>query len=230
MNTPDTPPSISALFVDIGGVMLTNGWGHQSRQLAAQVFNLDLAELEERHHLTFDTYEEGKLTLADYLDRTVFYEPRPFSVDDFRTFMFEQSQPFPDMLALVRGLKAAYNLKVVVVSNEGRELNQHRIETFGLAEFVDVFVSSSFVHFRKPDTDIFRLAIDIAQVPVEQSLYIDDRSLFVSVAEGLGLRGIRHHDYATTRDELARYGLVLPDDATDTRLTPQPHDAATQLS
>lgn len=199
--------SIRTLFIDIGGVLLTNGWDRAARSLAAQTFDLNLAVLEERHHLTFDTYETGKLTLDEYLDRIVFYQSRSFSMDAFKEFMFARSRPFPDMIELMRELKQTYQLKLVVLSNEGRELNQHRIQTFGLAEFIDFFVSSSFVHLRKPDADIYRLAIDLAQTPIEQILYLDDRPLFVSVAASLGLQGICHVDYPTTRTALARVGL-----------------------
>ncbi|MBC7891059.1 MAG: HAD family phosphatase [Sphingobacteriaceae bacterium] len=199
---------ITTLFVDIGGVLLTNGWGHSSRALAAATFGLNLVELEERHHLTFDTYEVGKLTLVEYLSRVVFYEPRSFSVDEFREFMVAQSQPYPDMIALIRRLKETHRLKIAVVSNEGRELNSYRIQTFRLNEFVDFFISSAFVHFRKPDADIFRVALDIAQVPASEVLYIDDQPLFVSVAGSLGIRGICHVDYPSTCALLASLGLM----------------------
>lgn len=202
-------PPITALFLDIGGVLLTNGWGHQSRKLAADTFGLDLVELEERHQLTFDTYEVGKLTMKEYLDRVIFHEPRSFTLDTFREFMFSQSKSYPDMVELVRQLKKRYGLKIAVVSNEGRELNAHRIQTFRLNEFVDFFISSSFVHFRKPDADIFRVALDIAQVPASQVLYIDDQPMFVSVAEGLGIRGICHVDYPATCAALASVGLTI---------------------
>ncbi len=205
--------AITTLFVDIGGVVLTNGWGHESRKLAAETFGLNLAELEERHHLTFDTYEVGKLTLKEYLSRVVFYESRSFTMDTFRDFMFAQSRPYPDMIDLIKQLKETYLLKIAVVSNEGRELNAHRIETFWLTEFVDFFISSSFVHFRKPDADIFRIALDIAQVPPGQVLYIDDQPMFVSVAEGLGIQGICHVDYTSTCAKLASVGLI-PDNHT----------------
>lgn len=201
---------ITTLFIDIGGVLLTNGWGRQSRKLAADTFGLNLADLEERHHLTFDTYETGKLTLEEYLNRIVFYEPRSFTKDTFREFMLAQSKPYPEMIELICQLKETYCLRIGVVSNEGRELNTHRIGTFKLHEFVDFFISSSFVHLRKPDADIFRLALDIAQVPTNQILYIDDRPLFVSVAEGLGIKGIRHVDYLTTQATLASFGLKMP--------------------
>ncbi len=171
------------------------------------MFDLDPDEMEERHHLTFDTYEVGKLTLDEYLSRVVFYRDRPFTRDQFRSFMFAQSKPFPEMIELVRRLKARHGLKIAVVSNEGRELTEYRIRKFKLNEFVDFFISSCFVHFRKPDTDIFRVALDIAQVPAGQVVYIDDRPMFVQVAEGLGIRGILHTDYESTCAKLASFGL-----------------------
>src|SRR3984885_8256905 len=104
-------PSVTTIFTDIGGVLLTNGWGRDSRKRAVEKFNLDAGETEERHHLTFDTYEVGKLSLQEYLERVVFYTERDFSMDDFRGFMFEQSQPYPEMITLLQTLKAKYNLK-----------------------------------------------------------------------------------------------------------------------
>ncbi|MEW6281125.1 MAG: HAD-IA family hydrolase, partial [Candidatus Eremiobacterota bacterium] len=197
----------TTLFCDVGGVLLTNGWDRAARERAAERFRLDLAQLEDRHHLTFDTYEEGKLSLDDYLERTVFYQPRDFTLDDFKRFMFDQSRPFPEMLDLLRRLRQTYRLRVVVVSNEGRELTLHRVKTFRLNELVDCFVSSCFVHFRKPDTDIFRMALDLAQAAPEEVLYIDDRALFIEVAATLGIRGIRHADADSTRLALAEAGL-----------------------
>lgn len=197
---------ISTLFCDIGGVMLTNGWDRAARKLACQRFGLDYAEVDERHHLTFDAFEEGKLSLDEYLDRTVFYAPRPFTRQDFLAFMHERSEPLPAMLDYVRGLKARFGIKIVAVNNEGRELNMHRIRAFGLGCFIDAFVSSCFVHFRKPDADIFRLALDIAQAAPEASAYIDDRALFVEVAATLGLRGVVHTDAASTAAALEAMG------------------------
>ncbi len=123
--------------------------------------------------------------------------------------MFDQTSPFPEMIELICQLKTRYGLKVAVVNNEGRELNEHRIKTFRLGTFVDFFISSCFVHFRKPDADMFRIALDIAQVAPEQVIYIEDRPMFVEVARNLGLRGIVHAGYETTRQELATYGLSL---------------------
>jgi len=204
-----TSAPIVALFLDVGGVLLTNAWDRPRRKLAADTFGLDYDEMDERHHLTFGTYEEGKLSLDEYLDRVVFYQERPFSREEFKGFMFAQSQPYPDMIELVRRLKARYGLKVAMVSNEGRELMIYRIQKFRLSEFADFFVASSFVHFRKPDADIYHIALDIAQVPPAQMAYIEDRAMFVEVAQDLGLRGIHHTGYATTVKALEELGLSL---------------------
>jgi putative hydrolase of the HAD superfamily len=201
------PRTITTLFLDIGGVLLTNGWDHLARKRAATNFNLKLAEMEDRHHLTFDTYEEGKLTLEEYLNRVVFYKKRPFTRAQFRRFIFAQSKPCSEMIELIARLKVRYGLKIAVVSNEARELNSHRIHQFRLNRLVDFFVSSCFVHIRKPDTDIFRLALDIAQTPAAQVVYIENTPMFVQIAEGLGIRSILHTGYKSTRAKLSALGL-----------------------
>ncbi len=202
-------PNIIALFLDIGGVLLTNGWDRQARKLAADTFGLDREETDERHHLTFDTFEEGKLSLDEYLNRTVFYKPQKFSLDDFKAFMFSRSQPFPEMIDFIRRLKDRHKLKVATLSNEGRELTAYRMRTFKFGEFVDFYIASCYVHYRKPDPDIYRIALDLAQVEPEQVAYIEDRPMFVEVAESLGFRGIVHKGLDSTRAALAALGLGL---------------------
>jgi putative hydrolase of the HAD superfamily len=203
--------AITTLFLDIGGVLLTDGWNRIAREKAATFFHLDWDEMEERHHLTFDTYEVGKITLKEYLQRVVFYEKRSFTFEEFEQFMFAQSQPHTDMIDLIRRLKAQYQLKIAVVSNEGRELTEYRIRQFKLNEFVDFFISSCFVHFRKPDADIFQVALDIAQVAPEKVVYIEDRPMFVSVASSLGINGMHHIGYSDTCAQLETFGLLLTD-------------------
>lgn len=200
---------VTTLFLDVGGVLLTNGWDEPIRRRAAAKFALDFTEMEHRHHLNYETHEAGKLSLDDYLKRVVFHAPRAFPPAEFKAFMCAQSQPFPEMLEFVRALKARHRLKIAVVSNEGRELTAYRIQTFKLAEFVDCFIASCFVHLRKPDEDIYRLALDAAQASPGEAVYIDDRALFVEVARGLGVRGISHTDCAATRKTLAEWGLAL---------------------
>jgi putative hydrolase of the HAD superfamily len=199
---------IKFLFVDIGGVLLTDGWGHAFRKLADKEFDLNPKETETRHNQVLDTYELGKLTIEEYLRWVVFYEERSFTPAQFQKFMFAQSKPYPKMIELVRHLKAKYGLKIVVVSNEARELNAYRIRKFELDGFVDAFISSCFVHLRKPDADIFRLALDIAQAKAPQVVYIENTPMFVQIAEGLGIRSILHTDYVSTCAKLASFGLL----------------------
>jgi len=189
--------------------LLSDGWDHSSRALAAKKFGLDPIEMNGRHNQTFYTFEIGKITIDEYLNRTVFYEKRRFTRAEFKKFVFMQSKECPHMIDLVKKLKVKYNLKIVVVSNESRELNTYRIQKFKLAGFVDFFVSSCYVHFRKPDTDIFRLAVDIAQVPVNQVVYIENTPMFVQVAQGLGIKSILHVDYKSTCAKLASFGLKV---------------------
>ncbi|MHB8068673.1 MAG: HAD family hydrolase [Desulfobaccales bacterium] len=200
---------LTTLFLDIGNVLLTNSWDRRVRRDAAAKFGLDPEEIEERHHLTFDTYEEGKLSLEEYLQRVIFYEDRAFAREDFTAFMFAQSQPLPEMIGLIKALKTRFGLKIATVSNEGRELTNYRIKKFDLGSFVDFFISSCFVHLRKPDEDLYRLALDCAQVLPEQVVYIDDRAMFVEVAQSLKINGIHHQSADSTRAALAALGLAL---------------------
>jgi putative hydrolase of the HAD superfamily len=200
---------ITALFLDIGGVLLTNGWSRDLRKRAADRFGLDYEDMDERHHLTFGTYEEGKLSLDQYLNRVVFFKDRPFKREDFKAFMYAQSKPMPEMIEFVRQLKQTYPLKIAAVSNEGRELTIYRVKQFKLNRFIDFFIASCFVHFRKPDEDMYRIALDCAQVPAEEVVYIDDRAMFVEMAQGLGIRGIVHTGFESTRKKLKEMGLEI---------------------
>ncbi|MEJ2011746.1 MAG: HAD hydrolase-like protein [Anaerolineales bacterium] len=204
----DNKEGIRTLFLDIGGVILTNGWDHNLRRCTADLFHISYDALNERHHLTYDTYESGKLSFDDYLDRVIFFKPREFSKQDIKDFIFSQTETFQDMIELLQELKARYGLHFVAVSNEGRELMEYRVKHFELALWIDTFVGSSYVHLRKPDLDIYRLALDVAQTPPQEVLYIDDRSMFVEVAGTLDIHGIVHHGYPSTLAALAEYDLT----------------------
>lgn len=200
--------TIKALFLDIGGVFLTNGWDTEARKEAAAKFSLDFEELNGRHRIIFDAYESGKSTLDEYLNLLMFYKPRNFTHEDIKSFMMEKSLPYPEMIHLISDLKHRYKLLTVAVNNEGRELNAYRIEQFNLKSFIDVFASSCFVHMRKPDQEMYQLAIDLAQVKPEEIIYIDDRPVFIEAACQLGIQGIQHKDVKTTKTALAEYGLI----------------------
>ncbi len=200
---------ITTLFLDIGGVLLSNGWGHDFRRQAVDKFHLDLVEFELRHKFLFVLYEEGKVSLDEYLDNVIFYQNRDFTRQEFKEYMFSLTTPDTGMISMVKQMKEKFSLKVIVVSNEAREMNEHRIRKFQLNTFVDFFVSSCYVGMRKPDKNIYQLALDGAQVPAYEIVYIDDVQFFVEVAHDLGIKGIVHKDYLSTCKALEALGLQV---------------------
>jgi putative hydrolase of the HAD superfamily len=197
--------SYTTLFLDIGGVLLTNGWDRNSRALAARQFAFDLDEMNKRHALFFDTYEIGKITLDTYLDYVVFYTPRKFSREEFKKFLFSQSQMLPEMFHWMIECKERFGLTVIAVTNEGRELMENRIHLFQLKKLFDFFICSSFLGIRKPDADIYRRALDAAYVSPEEVIYVDDRELMTDIAKSLGMQTIHHVSFEDTKKQLLHF-------------------------
>ena len=198
---------VTCPFLDIGGALLTNGWDHSAHRRAARHFTLPASEMDARHHLIFDTYESGMITLDAYLDQVVFYCKRLFTRFRFRSFMYAQSRPFPEMVDLVARLKDRHRLKVVAVSNEGRELNAHRIRTFHLTDVIDCFVPSSFVGIHKPEAELFHYDLDFYQVLPSQVVSLENTAMFVEIAENQSIRSVLQTDIESSRYQLAAYGL-----------------------
>jgi len=200
---------ISAIFWDVGGVLLSNAWDHEQRHYALQHFNLDEVEFESRHEMLASSFERGKITLQEYLERTIFYRPRPFTLDQFQAFMFSQSQPNPETLQLARDLSRSCQYLMSTINNESKELNLFRIQTFGLREIFSLFASSCFVGLRKPEDAIYRLALEITQRPPEESCFIDDRALNLDTASRLGMHAIQMKNPDQLRQELQKLGVAL---------------------
>src|ERR1700676_3616560 len=175
---------------------------------ALEHFRLDEEEFHSRHEMVVSWFERGKISLDEYLDRTVFYRNRPFTRDELRDYMFSLSQPIPEVLDFARALAASGKYFMGTINNESRELNLHRIEKFGLREIFRIFVSSCFVGLRKPESGIYRLAIDVTQINPEQSCFIDDRALNLECAAKLGMKTIQMQTMERLREELARLGVV----------------------
>lgn len=190
---------LKILFFDVGGILLTNGWGHESRQEAARLFNLDYREMSDLHTFIFNVYEAGSVDLDEYLDTVVFNHPRDFTREDFKEFMFAQSKELPDMLAWLKEWKKDCGFRIISINNEGKELNDYRVKKFKLHDCFDAFVSSCEVGIRKPDPKIFKLAMGIAQALPQQCVYFDDRKMFALAAGKLGIRAFQHTSFETTR-------------------------------
>lgn len=194
---------IKVLFSDIGGVLLSNGWGHESRMAAAEKFNIDYGEMDILHDFIFNVWEMGKISIDDYLDTVIFKQSRNFSKDTFKEFMFAQSVLLPDMLPWMIEWKNRHeDVKVISINNEPRELNQIRINKYNLHDFFDAFVSSCEVGMRKPDPGIFNLALGIAQVQPDECIYFDDRIMLVEAAKKAGILAFHHKDFTDTKEIL----------------------------
>jgi putative hydrolase of the HAD superfamily len=198
---------IHAIFWDVGGVLLTNAWDHTERAAALDHFRLVEEEFHARHEMVVSSFERGKISLDDYLDRTVFYKSRSFTREQFRDYMFSLSQPKEDVLAFARALADSGKYFLGTINNESRELNLHRIEKFGLREIFRIFVSSCFVGLRKPESAIYRMAIDISQIDPEQCCFIDDRALNLECAAKLGMKTIQMQTLEQLRQELGKLGI-----------------------
>lgn len=198
---------ISALFWDNGGVILTNGWDRDARRAAVAKFQLDWTEFEDRHELVLDAFETGDLSLDDYLKRTVFYRPRPYTPGDFRKFMFAQSQAMPESLAVAGALARTKQVLMAALNNESLEINEYRISTFRLRDYFDIFLSSCYLKVRKPNPEIYHLALKITQRAPAECILIDDRELNLECARDAGINTILFTNAAQLRDDLARYGI-----------------------
>ena len=201
-------PQITAIFWDLGGVLLSNAWDHAQRAQAVAKFQLDEIEFRDRHDMLVSSFERGKITLDDYLDRIVFYRPRPFSREAFRDFMFSLSQPKSDALEFVRALSKTGRCLMGTINNESRELNRYRIEAFNLREIFSLSVSSCYVGMRKPEEGIYQLALMLTQVRPENSCFVDDRDLNLETARRLGMNTIRMENVTQLRQELQRLGVT----------------------
>ena len=194
------------IFFDIGGVLLTNGWGHEARQKAAVLFGFDYSEMNLLHEFIFNVYEIGRINLEEYLDTCVFNKPRDFTKEDFKAYMYAQSLELPGLLQWLINWKKINNGKyrTISINNEGKELNEYRIKKFKLHLCFDAFISSCEVGMRKPDPGIFQLAMGVAQAKPDECYYFDDRPMLVEAAKKLGIIGFHHVHFETTRDILEK--------------------------
>lgn len=200
-------PAIQAIFWDVGGVLLTNAWDHQQRLSAINHFRISLEEFEDRHGMVVSSFERGKITLDEYLDRTVFYRNRPFTCEVFKDFMFSLSRPEPEVIAFAQSLADSGKYFMATINNESRELNVYRIEKYGLRKIFRLFVSSCFVGLRKPEQDIYRVALEITQMPPQQCCFIDDRSLNLECAAKLGMQTFEMQTLDQLRKDLGKIGV-----------------------
>lgn len=200
---------VRALFWDVGGVLLTNAWDHEERSRTLKQFHLDEAEFQSRHEPIVSSFECGEISLDEYLDRTVFYQERRFTKVQFRDYIYSLSEPKADVLAFARSLASSGLLFMSTLNNESRELNLYRIEKFGMREIFRIFVSSCFVGLRKPEKEIYQLALDLTQIAPEECCFIDDRAENIEPARRLGMKAIQMQSLPQLKSALSELGVKV---------------------
>lgn len=203
---------IRTILWDVGGVLLTNGWDRCERADLFRELQIDRDEFELRHEVVNDAWEKGEITIDAYLDETLFYEPRDFTRDQFIARMKDVSQWIPhSAIGILRSLAVEGNIKLAMVSNESRELMEHRIEAFDLGHTFSVYVVSAYVGLRKPDPRIFKLALDLTQSKPEETMFVDDRRENAAAASSLGIHGVHYEGPQRLKDELVKLGVEFED-------------------
>ena len=199
---------ITHLFFDVGGVLGTAGWDTDQRAVAAERFELDAIDFGQRHQEVVGMFEEGRMTLDEYLDATVFHAPRSFTRDAFKEFMRAQSEPYPETIAIARELAQARSHRLMTINNESTELNLHRLRRFGLIDIFDTFFSSCWLGVTKPSRRIYEQALAMSQANPERAVFIDDREQNLPPASALGMHTVRYVSPAQLVTELAALGVV----------------------
>jgi putative hydrolase of the HAD superfamily len=202
-------PEITTLFWDIGGVIMTNGWDTAARRRAAEVFHLDWDDFQDRHELSFPAFDSGNISLNEYLHRTLFYRPRQFTREEFAAFMFAQSKEYPESRAVLNHVARLGKYFIGSINNEPLELNEYRIAAFHLRRDFQVFFSSCYLHTRKPEEMIYRIALEVTQRPPEECVFIDDRLLNLENPRKMGIKTIHYQSPRQLCLELKNYGVEV---------------------
>jgi putative hydrolase of the HAD superfamily len=201
--------SFDAILFDVGGVLLTNGWDHQERATVLAQFGLDRTEFEARHADPYDAWERDAITLSDYLNAAVFYEPRSFTPEDFLAAMKAVSVPIPNnAIETLKEIAATGKFLVGLLNNESRTLHEYRMKKYELTPHLDMQLSSCYLALRKPEPAIYRRAIDILGCRPSRILFIDDRLGNAEAAVVEGIHAIQFTGDETLRRDLAQLGVL----------------------
>jgi putative hydrolase of the HAD superfamily len=201
--------SKTAVFFDVGGVLLTNGWDHESRKFATQRFNLDWNEFEPLHEKYADALDMGLISVNTYLEKVIFDKPRDFSKTDFYDFMKSRSIPNDGTINIAAQIAAQKKYLMSTLNNESTDLNLYRIEKFGLGSIFQTFLSSCFLGVKKPDPAIYIRALLVTNKRPQETIFIDDRQENLEVPEQLGMGVIHFKDPRQLASDLGEFGIEV---------------------
>lgn len=207
---PSATPEIRAVYWDIGGVLLTNGWDHEERARVLAQFAIPRDEYESRHEEANDRWEKGELSDDEFLKQTVFFKERTFTPADFMQAVRAQSKWLPGGAKnVIEALRTHNGLKMAMLNNESGSLNDYRIATFGLARYFDAFFCSAYIGMRKPDPRMFRAGAAMLHFRPEECAFIDDRENNCAAAAQVGMRATQYKGEGQLREALAALGVQV---------------------
>jgi putative hydrolase of the HAD superfamily len=204
--------SIRTIFWDIGGVLLTNGWGHAQREPVLKRLGIDLDAYEEQHERANYYWERGLIDAEEFFRQTVF-RPNPklaVTFDILWSQVCARSKVLhPECLDILSELRSTGKYRLATLNNESRELNDHRLDAFKLRSLFDYFICSGYVHEMKPNPGIYRSAIDISGFPADSALFIDDKLENCEAAEALGMNAIHFQSPTQLTGALSGFGIKV---------------------
>ncbi len=207
---PSATPEIRAVYWDIGGVLLTNGWDHEERARVLAQFAIPREEYESRHEEANDRWEKGELSDDEFLKQTVFFKERSFTPADFLQALRAQSKWLPGGAKnVIAALRQGNGLKMAMLNNESGPLNDYRIATFGLAEYFDAFFCSAYIGMRKPDPRMFRAGAEMLQFAPQECAFVDDRENNCAAAAQVGMHAIQYKGEEQLREALGALGVKV---------------------
>ena len=203
-------PAITSVFFDIGGVLGTNGWGHESRQRAAKKFAFEYDDFEQLHLKWAEALDTGAITVHDYIGETVhkLVGAGSIATDDFLAFMKTESQPNLASIDIARKICASEEYYLATLNNESIELNDYRIEKFQLRPIFQAFFSSGYLGARKPNALIYERALRISQRDPETAIFIDDRDGNLEYPRKLGMKTLQFTDAKKLQQDLTALGIT----------------------
>jgi epoxide hydrolase-like predicted phosphatase len=196
--------NVRAVIFDWGGVMeaqpdddLYQTW---ERRLSLEPGSLEWLLWGE----TWRQLSSGQITEQEYAARIAdnLGMPDAEAVQRFMAEFMAEDRFYPEMAETVRALRERY--QVALLSNAGPDQVEWARERYGFdidAEF-DVYINSAHEGMRKPNEDIFHLALERLSVEPRHAVFLDDMVYNVDAAREIGIHTVQFVDPEMSLPEL----------------------------
>lgn len=186
------------VLFDIGNVLVH--YDHQRTMAAlADLYHADPIQLSIFYSQIGRQFGIGEITPTQVVDMLNSHYNTTCSLEEFAEAFCAGLMRDDAALAYAVALQVEGELAVGAISNTNAVhvawFDAHAPE---LNEF-ELVIMSNEVGLRKPDPEIYELAMEILDASPAQILYVDDRAENVEAARQLGANAILHRDWIKTR-------------------------------